>query len=79
MKWARETEGGEREVGEKDDERARGGTGETITSLERGQSHVGPDPAMNHRGCLVPFPPLDGQMTGFMLELKGFCSTQIEL
>lgn len=70
--------GAEREMGEEDErgrERSREEErGETITSLERGQTGAGPGPTVSHRGCLVPLlpPPVDIQTAGFMLELKGF-------
>lgn len=53
---------------------------ETITSLEHGQSLVGPSPAVNHRGCLVPFSSSGRQTNGWIhVGTKRLCSPQMEL
>lgn len=70
-----------RERWERERKRPRGGAGrETITSLERGQSRVGPGPTVNHRGCFVPFPSSGRHTNGWIhVGTKRLCSPQMEL
>lgn len=54
--------------------------GETITSLECGQSQTGPRPKANHRACLVPVPSSGRLTNGWIhVETKRLCSSQMEL
>lgn len=74
----------EREMEDKDERRKERGRqeeqGETITSLECGQSQAGPGPMVNHRGCLVPFPSSGRQTNGWIhVGIKRLCSPQMEL
>lgn len=67
-------------MGETDERGKEEERGETITSLERGQSQVGPGPTVNHRGRLVPFPSSGTHTSGWIhVGTKRLCSAQMEL
>lgn len=72
--------GDEDERGERGRQEERG---DTITSLEHGQSQVGLGPKLNHRGrlqWLVPFPSSGRQTSGWIhVGIKRLCSPQMEL
>lgn len=68
----REEDGGER--GQQEE------LGDTITSLEHGQSQTGLGPNLNHRGCLVSFPSSVRQTNDWIhVGIKRLCSPQMEL